>query len=240
MQGDNAEHYKRVSSCYDSMYSDNLAAKVSIINRQLQFTSGDTVLDIGGGTAGMSQRLWKTHNLKAPVLCVDPSDAMLQIARGKLGVETIKATAEEFFVNYSDRKVFSKILMISCYHHFKDPGLVFEGVARLLSDDGVCLVTHAEYEPLLFSRLGKLLDIDYSQIAKHAEANGLKAQITSDSEVREVTKESCFSFLRNRMFSILNEFTDSEIEEGIKELDQRYDGDTVQAAYEFTIATITK
>ena len=47
------QHYAKVSSSYDCLYSDYSAANVSIINRHLRFTADDSILYIGEGTAEM-------------------------------------------------------------------------------------------------------------------------------------------------------------------------------------------
>ena len=224
------------------MYSDYSAANVTIIDRQLRFTSDDSILDIGGGTAEISHRLWKMHNLKTPVLCVDPSEAMLAIARNKEGVETVKSTAEEFFMNDSDGRLFSKILILGCYHHLSDPGIIFTGVARVLSDNGVCFVLRVTSDSAPISFINTLFkEVDFQQIAKLAESKGLRAKILYDCEAIRLKKEACFQFLRNRMISGMSEFTDAEIEMGIKELDQRYGGSQIiDVEYKVNLAVITK
>ncbi len=74
---------------------------------------------------------------------------MLKIARKKEGVKTILSTAEEFL---DQEKVYSKILILGCYHHFDDPGLVFTKIAGALSDNGVCLVMGMTFDsaPMFF------------------------------------------------------------------------------------------
>ncbi len=236
------QHYAKVSSSYDCMFSDYSAANVSIINRHLRFTADDSILDIGGGTAEISHQLWKTHNLKTPVLCVDPSEAMLAIARSKEGVETVKSTAEEFFKNNSDGRLFSKIFILGCYHHLSDPGIVFAGVARVLSDNGVCFVLRvtSDSAPVCFANT-HCKDLDFQQIAKLAESKGLRAKVLYDCEASRIKKEACFQFLRNRMISAMSEFTDAEIEMRIRELDQKYSGSQmIDMEYKFNLAVITK
>ncbi len=133
-------HCSKISCCYDDLFAERYSVILSILSRQLQFSSHETVLDIGGGTGEIGHLLSKKYSLQNPVTCVDPVESMLEIAKKKKGIETVHATAEKFFSKESERKTFSRILMIGCNHHFTDPGLVFEGVARVLTLDGVCLV----------------------------------------------------------------------------------------------------
>lgn len=169
---------------------------------------------------------------------------MLEIAKKKEGIETVLATAEKFFSSKESKgKTFSRILVIRCYHHFKDPALVFEGVARMLTQDGVCLLlcTTPDSAPLLFQKARQLFEfVDYPKIVKLVESQGLRARWISDHEKRMLAKEDCFSFLRNRGYSSLSSFTDDEIEDGIKELDEQYKDNTIEAVYTFNIVIITK
>ncbi len=176
-------------------------------------------------------------------MCVDPVESMLEIAKKKKGIETVCATAENFFSKESEGKTFSRILMIECYHHFKDLALVFEGVARVLTLDGVCLVlcTTPDSAPPLFHKARQLFQfVDYPKIVKLVESKGLRARLTSDHEKRMLEKETCFSFLRNRGFSSLSNFTDNEIEDGIKELNEQYKESTIEAEYKFNMVIITR
>ena len=49
---------------------------------------------------------------------------------------------------------------------------------------------------------------------------GFKVQITSEVRMIEMTKGEWYGKLRKRIFSFLYEFTDQDIEEGLKELER--------------------
>lgn len=157
-----------MSEQYDSFYSDYHRAVVDAISQHIQFSAGDSVADIGGGTGEIGRLLHEKFHLRHPVLCVDPSEAMLKIAQQKEGIETLKSTAEEFLHKSLSGREFSKILMAGCYHHFKDPSKIFDGVARVLSADGVCLVLHITVDSapvsLIFTKAQQDLGIWVSRL----------------------------------------------------------------------------
>lgn len=238
------DHYASLSSNYDTLYSDYNAAMVNIINRQLKFSPDDCILDVGGGTAEVSHRLWMAHSLRSPVVCIDPSAEMLAIARQKKGVETVQTTAEEY-CSSTRGKVFSKILMIGSYHHFKDPSMIFDGVSRLLSDNGVCVVSmnsKSATSTRLFSKATELIkECNFSEIARLAESKGLRARVTSDCDASKIAKDTCFDFMRQRGFTWLRQLSDNEIEEGIREMDSEYKKVLeINVEYKVNMCIITK
>ena len=216
------------------------------LSQHIQFSATDSVVDIGGGTGEIGRLLWVKFNFRNPVLCVDPSEAMLEVACKKEGVQTLKATAEEFFSKYSDDRQFSKILMIGCYHHFGDPGKVFECVARALTADGVCTVlcmTSASAPGvLMFTKAQDAFSpVDFDRMAKLAESKGLRARVILDSQPCEIERDSCLHLVRNRVLSSLSKFSEDEIEEGIREMTERYrECEVIKSEYNFHLAIITK
>ena len=216
------------------------------LSQHIQFSADDSVVDVGGGTSEIGRLLWEKFNLTNPVLCVDPCEAMLEVACKKEGVQTLKATAEEFFSKYSDDRQFSKILMTGCYHHFDDPGKVFECVARVLTADGVCLVLGMTSESapavLMFTKAKEAFSTaDFYQIADLAESKGLRARVILDSQPCEIEKGYCFHLIRNRVFSTLSKFSNDEIEDGIREMTERYrECEVIKSEYKFYLAIITK
>ena len=246
-QAQYCDHYKAASKNYDSFHSGYNMAVVDAISRYVMFSAGDHVADVGGGTGEIGRLLREKFKLSNPVLCVDPSEKMLEIAQQKEGIETLQATAEEFFSKCLDGREFNKILMNACYHHFRDPGKVFEGVARMLSPDGVCLVSNRTSDSapgaLMFTKAQaqSFKQTDFDQLAKLAESKGLRARVTFDCQSCEIEKEHCIGFLQNRLVSTLAKYSDDEIEEGIREMTEKYkDCEVLKGEYKFKIAIITK
>ena len=219
---------------------------MNTLSQHIQFSAADSVVDIGGGTGEIGRLLREKFNLRNPVLCVDPSEAMLEVACKKEGVQTLKATAEEFFSKYSDDRRFSKILMLGCYHHFDDPGKVFECVARALTADGVCLVLGMTSESapgvLMFTKAKEAFSTaDFDQMARLAESKGLRARVILDSQPCEIEKDFCFNLTRKRVLSSLFKFSEDEIEDGIREMIEKYrECEVFKSEYKFHFAIITK
>ena len=97
----------------------------------------------------MAHMIWKYVGLRQPVLCVEPSEGMLKVAREKEGVVTVKATAEVFF-NSPPKRMFNVVLMNGSYHHFQDPASVISGVRECLSKNGMgIIISHKSHLPII-------------------------------------------------------------------------------------------
>ena len=246
LQAQYSDHYSALGSNYDSLYSGYYKAIVDTLSQHIQFSATDSVVDIGGGTGEIGRLLREKFNFRDPVLCVEPSEAMLEAACKKEEVRTLKATAEEFFSKYSDGRQFSKILMLCCYHHFGDPGKVFERVAKVLTADGVCTVlcmtSKSAPGVLMFKKAKEAFSpVNFDRMAKLAESKGLRARVILDSQPCEIEKDFCFHLIRNRVLSSLSKFSEDEIEDGIREMTERYrECEVIKSEYNFHLAIITK
>lgn len=189
----------------------------------------DLVVDIGAGTGYFGYQMWKSAGLKQTVVCVEPSEAMLDKDNLKEGIIPVHATAEEFFKHphqhwgISQQK-FTKVLMCSCVHHFSDLNLVFSNLANHLSDNGFCLIlTRPQQTTLPFFRAAlktfkesctgnaKLLDVLHSC--------GFVTKVTTEVMQFQVEKRQWYGMLRDCYMSHLSGFTREEMEEGIQELE---------------------
>ena len=101
MQAQCSDHYSALGCNYDSLYSGYSKALVDTLSQHIQFSAADSVVDVGGGTGEVGRLLWEKFNFRDPVLCVEPSEAMLEATCKKERIQTLKATAEEFFSKYS-------------------------------------------------------------------------------------------------------------------------------------------
>ena len=62
-----------------------------------------------------------------------------------------------------------------------------------------------------------------------------------DSQPCEVEKDFCFHLIRNRVLSSLSTFSNDEIEEGIREMTEKYrECEALKSEYKFHLAIITK
>ena len=115
---------------------------VNCVLGYLPIDQDDIIVDIGAVTGEIAHRVWKHTQLKNHILCVDPSKEMLEIAKGKDGVEPFVASAEEFFSSGLADKPFKKVMMCSCANLFSNPKAVFASLKECLPDDGACIVIY--------------------------------------------------------------------------------------------------
>ena len=185
-------------------------------------------MDIGGGTGQVSLKIRSDLGLTKPVVCVDPSQEMLDVAK-KNGAITIKATAEEFFATKPEYPL-KVVLMSSCTHHFKDIELVFTKLAEFMPDDGVCFVAEYPAESLPMFEAAKQVHISTIKsqyFRQFVESVGFKWKMVSQSQMQEVNKSFWYDSIRNRYDTALMRFTDEELEKGIAELEEKFKGQEV-------------
>ena len=99
MQAQCSDHYSALGCNYDSLYSGYSKALVDTLSQHIQFSAADSVVDVGGGTGEVGRLLWEKFNFREPVLCVDPSEAMLEVACKKEGIQTLKQQLKSFSPN---------------------------------------------------------------------------------------------------------------------------------------------
>ena len=95
------DHYKELASKYDTYSLQILAHHAwSVADAIMQCVSidhEDLVADIGAGTGEIAHHIWKSSQLKNPLVCVEPSSSMLEILKEKDGVDPVQACIEDFF-----------------------------------------------------------------------------------------------------------------------------------------------
>ena len=162
-------------------------------------------------------------------MCVDPSQDMLDVARQKDGLIAVQSTAEEFLASKPEYPL-KVVFMHGSSHHFENLDFVFSRLAEYMPDDGVCFITEYPVKNTLplfnaareaYLKVTSRLDI----LCELIRAKGLKSKMVKGTELGEINMALWYEGLRNRMFSILYNFSDEEIEEGIKEMrEQQYNG----------------
>jgi ubiquinone/menaquinone biosynthesis C-methylase UbiE len=229
-----AAHYDRLAASFDESWAyspDFTGWMTSRILDRAGIRPGDRVADIGCGTGLYARGLAR---LAGHVVCVDPSQAMLdQLPAGSVYLP-VRATAEEVAsgavgLPYA---TFDVIVMKEAIHHVSAsdrPG-VLRGLAALLAPQGrivvVMLPTRIGYP--LFSAALKLFEQhqpDPASIADILAGAGLRTELTYDSFPLSFSKQRYAGMIRNRYMSLLASFTDAELESGIAEISERYPGD---------------
>ena len=163
--------------------------------------------------------------LKAPVLCVEPNAEMLREAEKWEGVKSYLGSADDFFSGDHQPKC-NKILMNESAHLFPDPLGTFQKAAQYLSADGMMVligrgkVTTFPLWKSVREKFGRPEGDD--ALKAFLEQAGFSIQIRSEIYTAEMTKGEWYDKIRRRIFSALNDFSDEQIEEGLKELDREW------------------
>lgn len=225
-------HYDRLAGSYDEnwAYSQEFINWMtdSIIDR-LGPDQGDRVADIGCGTGlyakGLAERSTR-------VVCVDPSAMMLKQLPSDGAYIPVLASAEQI----ASREVrlpidrLDVILVKEAIHHVRDRRTVISGLADLLAPKGrllvVMLPTHIDY-PLFEEaiRLFERLQPNPEDLVADMQNAGLHADLTYEHFPLSFSKARYLGMVRNRYMSLLSNFDDEQIEQGITEIDERHPGD---------------
>ena len=111
------EHYAKLAPAYDQIYEFVSSVNANIIQRLVPLSRDDQLVDIGGGTALTSLKIHSELKMTNPVVCVDPSEEMLKVAR-KNGAITIHSTAEDFLASGKPEFPLKVVLMIMSSQNF--------------------------------------------------------------------------------------------------------------------------
>jgi len=237
------EHYKSIAKNYEDMFANSHEDGYTFMGKEgarelmkmMQLKVDDKLVDLGAGTCKTAGYLSELANLKEPVLCVEPVQEMLDVALDKKvsNIETLCITAEDFAkqdIHYD------KILIKGTVHHFPISNfeLIFGGIYKQLNNNGILLIEKTDENsntgPFFkkgmtthVKKLGGLSDL----IVNTLKSIGFKTeQVTKDQKVVK-TKEEAMNYVRNRSVSSWEAFSDEEIEEEVKNI-QNMECDSIE------------
>ena len=195
--------------------------------RCLDLKPGHVVADIGSGTGAIATELFELSGLENPIWCVDPSVEMQQIARQKKGVYTILKTAEEFFSDPQINERFDRVMAVISAHHFVNPDVVFKGILRSLCPGGIFfLVTkpaalNSGHPFFKSAEKAVIQSLEQEQESHFSILSNLNANVSQQqfSFPISLKKSKLYEKLRCRFISMLEHFSDDQIEDGIRELE---------------------
>ncbi len=203
---------------YDKMYEVFARASADFIKTFLSLTVNDQIIDVGGGTAQTSFMLKRDFGLTKPIVCIDPSKDMLEVAE-RNGAITIQSTAEDFFAT-KPRFPLNVVLMNGCIHHFEKPDYVISQLASYMPEDGICIMTVCTLPLPTGNNMRtteRMRDI-YKQM--DFGAVGLKCKIADITKACEMEKEIWYQSIRNKVSSFLSKYSDEELEDVIMALEK--------------------
>lgn len=223
-------HYEELAAEYDEhwIYGPHYVPWMSgRIAEALRLAPTDRIADVGSGTGLFARELANQLRPRRPILCVDPSEAMLS----QLGtpppadLTPIVASAEDI-ADGRTRLPYEQLdamWLKESVHHVADPAHTLRGLADRLAPGGrllvVMLPATIQY-PLFKAALARFEELqpDPALIEGHLRAAGLEASLSYVEHELRIDRDKYLGMVRARYMSLLSTFSDSEIEKGIEEM----------------------
>ncbi|MFA3872237.1 class I SAM-dependent methyltransferase [Streptomyces sp. MMCC 100] len=223
-------HYDGLAAEYDEhwVYGPEYVPWMSgQIAEALRLGPADRIADIGSGTGLFARELASQVQPSRPILCVDPSEAML---RG-LGtppppeLTPVVATAEDVAegqvrLPYPE---LDAIWLKESVHHVVDPAHTLRGLADRLAPGGrlliVMLPATIRY-PLFKAALARFEELqpDPALIEGHLRRAGLETRLGHVEHELRIDRDRYLGMVRARYMSLLSTFSETEIDEGVEEI----------------------
>jgi ubiquinone/menaquinone biosynthesis C-methylase UbiE len=236
------QHYENLATKYDQLWSHSKSfvdGMTNLIATHLDPAPDDRIVDLGGGTGIYSKALLNRVDIRNPILVVDPSPSMLAGLDECENIEPVVGDADSF--SQSNTPV-DRILIKEAVHHFSDPVRTLAELGSCLRPGGriliVLLPPRIEY-PLFRAALDKFEELqphylDIAQGLRHAE---LDIEIAHHTINVELPTSRYIDMVMNRYMSLLSEFSDNEIAEGVAEIQSTVVSETVIIPDRFVFVT---
>jgi ubiquinone/menaquinone biosynthesis C-methylase UbiE len=183
------------------------------------------LLDIGGGT-GHHAAQWLGPN-RLPIV-VDPSLAMLRMARAQSGVVVVQARSQSL-------PVAEKTAGLAYFHlsiHYGDWRSAIDEAFRVVEFGGRIEIWTMDHTAIERSSLGRwfprVVEIDLERfpdtdaIARYCRSTGSSVEMTRTNEPIERTASDWSDAVRGRFVSTLQFLDDDEVEEGLSRFAVEY------------------
>ncbi|MBX7551156.1 class I SAM-dependent methyltransferase [Streptomyces sp. tea 10] len=223
-------HYEELAAEYDEhwVYGPHYIPWMSgRIAEALRLAPMDRIADVGSGTGLFAREVANQVQPHHPILCVDPSAAMLsQLGTPPpTGLTPIVASAEDLAEGRT-RLPYDQLdamWLKESVHHVADPEHTLRGLADRMAPGGrllvVMLPATIQY-PLFKAALARFEELQPNPaiIEGHLRAAGLEASLTYVEHELRIDRDKYLGMVRARYMSLLSTFSDSEIEKGIEEM----------------------
>jgi ubiquinone/menaquinone biosynthesis C-methylase UbiE len=231
---DTAEHYKRAAEHYDDNW-EHTAAYVQWMNEQiagtLAVTAGARIADVGSGTGLFLKGLLPAVSPARPILCLDPSEAMLKHLPDDDRLRPVRASAEDVAtgrVTLPYDKL-DAILIKEAIHHVENIPETMRGLAGRLAPGGRILVIslppRLDY-PLFDAALERFAarQPEPADIARAMAGAGLSVEESLREFEATVDPEHYRDLVGNRWMSVLTTFSEAELAAGLEEMRRKHSG----------------
>lgn len=226
------EHYQNIAARYDDTWAhrpEYLSWMSDHIVMRLRMTPDSRIADIGAGTGLFLGRLAQHASPNRPILCIDPSQPMLDQLPDNPRLRPIRATAEDVAAGRV-RLPYEKldgILIKETIHHVTDLPQTMQGLADLLAPAGRILVVtlppRLEY-PLFQAALDRFAvnHPEPDMIAETMRAIGLDTEVSYENFPITVDRDHWIELAGRQWMSVLHSFSAEEIATGQQEIRERY------------------
>lgn len=226
------EHYENIASQYDDTWAhrpEYLSWMSDHSARRLDMVPGGQVADVGAGTGLFLGRLAEEADPDTPILCIDPSQAMLDHLPDDPRLRPICATAEDVAAGRValPYEKLDGILIKETIHHVTNLAQTMQGLADLLVPGGRILVVslppRLEY-PLFQGALDRFAanHPEPETIAQTMRAAGLEAEVSFEQFPITVERDHWIELMGRQWMSVLHSFSDEEIAAGQAEVRERH------------------
>ncbi len=227
MSTKNMDHYTSLASHYDEYYNystDYVDYFTNKIIEDLSIKNKEVVVELGAGTGIFAKAI--LHKIDSVNMkCVDNSALMLEMNKEKR-IEKLCQDAVEFS---KQDVVYDKIYMKEFIHHIpkKDRLSLFKGLYRQLKNRGrlVILMEPGRLNYPLFEEALKRFKVNqpsYLDVISKLEQVGFLTSYTTVKHEIKITKTKYIEMVKSRYMSVLESFTEAELENGIKEINESY------------------
>lgn len=247
MREDLERHYEHLAAHYDATWGhrpDYLDWMEERIQSRLELKPDHWIGDIGAGTGLFLRRLMRYASPDRPVVCVDPSQAMLDRLPRDPRLRPVRATAEEVAAGRAplpcDR--FDALVVKEAVHHFSELERTLTGLAGRLAPGGRLLIVTLPPKigyPLFQAALDRFAagQPEPETIATALRAAGLETHVDYDEYPVRIERELWARLVRGRWMSVLSSFSDEELARGLAEMAERHPDDPLEFPDQFAFIT---
>ncbi|GGM78735.1 hypothetical protein GCM10012275_56700 [Longimycelium tulufanense] len=232
------QHYDRLADTYNETWGHRPAYldwMADHIRRRLLPRPGGWMADIGAGTGLFLRRLLPFATEHTPLVCIDPSAAMLARLPRDPRLHPLQATAEDVAAGRVALPcpAFDTILIKEAVHHFADLDQTLTGLANRLAPDGRILVvaTPVKLDYPLFRAAWErfaALQPEAETVAAALRRAGLTVTTTVEEFPVTIERERWLQLVANRWMSVLSTFSDEELERGLAEIAEQNPADPLE------------
>ena len=185
------EEYEKLAAIYDRRWQTYVGRSVERTMAALGLKGDERFLDVGCGTGTLPAELLKKHS-NLELHGIDPSGAMLEVARQKCGSGVVLKEGNAEALPYPDH-TFDLLVSVSAFHFFVDHGKVVSEIRRVLRPSGRFVIAGwcADYPAMrLFARWLRFRGSSLTRIHRLSElrdlleANGLAVERAERFRIR--------------------------------------------------------